>query len=50
MKIKNRHDEDENEHCSEKKMQLYHWSSIDVNELPMHLYRYDKWRDIVLVP
>jgi hypothetical protein len=32
--------------CNEKEgAQLYHWSGIDVNELPMHPYRYDKWRD-----
>jgi hypothetical protein len=35
--------------CNELEMQLYHWLGIDVNELPMHPYRYDKWRDIVLV-
>jgi hypothetical protein len=34
---------------TKKKMQLCHWLGIDVNELPMHPYRYDKWRDIVLV-
>jgi hypothetical protein len=31
--------------CNEKKMQLFHWSGIDVNELLVHFYRYDKWRD-----
>jgi hypothetical protein len=35
-------------HCNGKMRredaQLYHWLGIDVDELLVHFYRYDKWR------
>jgi hypothetical protein len=30
---------------TKKKVHNSTTGGIDVNELPMHLYRYDKWRD-----